>query len=135
MTLVDTSSLIHLLRRKGDPLVKKRVLSLLENDTAAICPMIITELWMGASIKEDKDDVGALISLLHLLEIHDGVWKLAHQLASICRSKGTPVPGSDLVIAACAFYHNVEIESCDHHFYILREYKKSLKITPVPPQY
>ncbi|MEI6416568.1 MAG: PIN domain-containing protein [Verrucomicrobiota bacterium] len=126
MTLIDTSSLIHLLRKKGDPLIKKRVSSLIAADLAAICPMIVTELYMGASTKEDKDDVGALCSLLHHLEIHNNVWSVAYKLASFCRNQGTPVPGSDVLIAACAFYHNVNIDSEDHHFNVLLNYKSLL---------
>ena len=126
MILVDTSSLIHLLRQKGDLVIKKRISLLVANDLVATCPMVITELLMGASTQEDKNDVNALCSLLHYLEINDSVWKTAYQLASICRSKGTPVPGSDLIIAACAFFHNAQIESEDHHFKILKQYKTLL---------
>lgn len=126
MTLVDTSSLIHLLRKKGDPLIKERVSFLIASDLAALCPMIVAELYMGASTKEDKDDIGALCSLLHHLEINNAVWQVAYQLASVCRSKGTSLPGPDLLIAACAFYHNVNVDSEDHHFNVLLTYKELL---------
>lgn len=126
MTLIDTSSLIHLLRKKGDPLIKERVSFLIASDLAATCPMVVTELLMGASTKEDKNDVTALCSLLHHLEIDSMVWQVAYKLASLCRNKGTPVPGSDLLIAACAFSHNANVDSADQHFNIFLSYKTLL---------
>jgi predicted nucleic acid-binding protein len=88
--------------------------------------MVIAELWMGASSKSDKEDIEDLVSLLHHFPIQEEVWKTANRLAAICRSKGTPVPGSDLVIAACAFFRQAEIESSDRHFDILEKYRPLL---------
>ena len=45
-----------------------------------------------------------------------GTWRLAARLALRCREKGLTVPTSDLVIAACAEFHGLELEHCDKHF-------------------
>ncbi len=47
MTLIATSSFVHFLCRKGDPIVKERVRSLLTSGDAAICELVAVELWMG----------------------------------------------------------------------------------------
>jgi len=120
MTLVDTSSLVHFLRRKGDALVKERVRRLLTADEAAICEIVAVELWMGVGSKEDARDVKELTALLPCLEINAAVWTLARQLAQRCREAGEPVPSSDLVIASCAFAHGASLESEDVHFATLR---------------
>ena len=45
--LIDSSGWIQLLRRKGEPLVKKRVRELMTADRAVWCNIIQLELWRG----------------------------------------------------------------------------------------
>jgi predicted nucleic acid-binding protein len=119
MTLLDTSSLVHLLRRKGDPAVKARVKAVLLRGDAAICDMVEVELWMGVASKQDEKDVGDLAALLVFLPIDQVVWHRAKKLAAACRKSGTPVPSSDCVIAACAFVHGADLDYEDGHFRLL----------------
>ena len=116
MILIDTSSLVHFLRRKGDPVVKERVRGILRGGDAAICPMIEVELSMGVASPQDARDVGELCGFLLKLPIDERVWTEAARLGRACRKNGTPVPASDLVIAACAFVHGAKIEAADGHF-------------------
>ena len=106
MTLIDTSSWIHFLRKNGETSVKNRVRELLERAEAALCPVIIVELWMGAGSEKDRSDVAKLEKALPRLEIHSSVWTRANRLSQLCRRHGTPVPASDVIIAACAFEHD-----------------------------
>ena len=119
MILVDTSSLVHLLRRKGNPAIKERVRAILRSGDAAICPMIEVELWMGSSSDKDARDVQELSELLISLPATEAVWKEAARLARGCRELGKPVPSSDVVIAATAFVHGATIDTEDRHFEIL----------------
>jgi Predicted nucleic acid-binding protein, contains PIN domain len=123
MTLVDTSSWIQFLRRNGDTTVKKRVSDLLHEGSASLCPVVLAELWMGARSGKDRSDLQELQDVLPCLEMDLRVWEICYRLASICCRKGTPVPTSDLLIAACAFSHDTAIESSDKHFVILTEYR------------
>jgi len=116
MTLVDTSSWIHFLRRNGDFAVKRRVSSLLEQGEAVTCPMVLVELWMGAGSKKDRSDVAKIESVLQNLETSPAVWQTANCLAALCRKSGTPVPGSDVVIAACAHVYGTRLEAVDAHY-------------------
>lgn len=123
MTLLDTSSLVHLLRRKGDQSVKDRVKSILLRGDAAICEMVEVELWMGVASKQDERDVTDLAALLVSLPIHQGVWTRAKSLAAACRKAGTPVPSPDCIIAACAFVHGAALEYEDQHFRLLETFR------------
>lgn len=123
MTLVDTSSWIHFLRKRGDLVVKERVRKLLESGEACLCPMVEVELWMGAGSEKDRCDIASLRQNLPMLEINQDVWAEAGRLSRICCQSGTPVPSSDVTIAACAFIHEAEIESVDGHFTLLRGYR------------
>lgn len=116
MRLIDTSAWIHALRADGDPAVASRVRALLETGEAAWCPMVQLELWNGARgdherrvIKEMKDD-------LIELEMDGPVWTIANALAQSARRTGKTIPATDILIAACARRHGVELEHADQHF-------------------
>lgn len=51
------------------------------------------------------------------------VWGLARELARLARSKGVTVAAADLVIAACAEHHRLELIHYDSHFDQLEELK------------
>ena len=123
MTLIDTSSFVHFLRLKGERTVKKRVAGILQGGEAAICEMVAVELWMGIGSREDARDIEELCSLVLSLPTTDHVWSRAKQLAALCRKDGTPVPSSDIVIAACAFVHGASLDYEDQHFSVLERYR------------
>lgn len=127
MTLVDTSSWIQYLRRDGEPEIKEKVRSLLLDGAAVSCPVVLAELWMGAGSKKDQDDLSDLSAVLRCLPITDEVWECSFRLARICRSKGTPVPLSNLMIASCAFIHGLRTFAKDKHFEILEGYRDLVK--------
>lgn len=116
MVLIDTSSWIHMLRADGDKTVRERVESLLQAGTACWCPMIRLELWNGARGDRDKKALRDFERLLPELPITGEVWRLAYGLARKARSAGTTAPGSDIVIAACARFHDVPLEHADSDF-------------------
>jgi predicted nucleic acid-binding protein len=50
------------------------------------------------------------------LSITDAVWTEACALADRCRKAGKTAPAIDVLIAACARHHGVELEHADRHF-------------------
>ena len=50
------------------------------------------------------------------LGIDDAVWNAAFDLARRARSAGISVPATDILIAACARHHDVELEHADSDF-------------------
>lgn len=116
MVLVDTSSWIHMLRADGDKTVRARVEALLQGGTACWCPLIRLELWNGARGDRDKKALRDFERRLPELPITDEVWSLAYSLARKSRAAGATAPGSDILIAACAQFHDVPLEHEDTDF-------------------
>jgi predicted nucleic acid-binding protein len=115
MVLVDTSSWIHMLRADGNKSIRARVEALLESGAACWCPMIRLELWNGAG-ERDKKALRDFERHLPELPINDEVWNCAYAFAQKARAAGVTAPGSDVLIAACARFHGVELEHADSDF-------------------
>ena len=115
MKLVDASSWIEFLRgRASEPSL--RVKSLLTQGRAAWCNLTLVELWNGARGQTEKSVLEALEGEVRLYPITELAWARACELARRCRSKGLTAPSADIVIAACASAHKLELEHCDKHF-------------------
>ena len=115
MKLVDTSSWINTMRHNGDFLVRERVQVLMQRGAAAWCDMVRIELWNGLRGHAERQMMEALEADITLLPTTDAVWQKARLLAQRSRAKGLTVPSADLVIAACAWEHSVELEHGDAH--------------------
>ena len=120
MKLVDTSSWVHQIRRRGDPSVRARVEELLKAGEAAWCPIVRLELWAGVGSASDRALLRDYQQRLPELDINSEVWQKACDLADRCRRAGKTAPPHDIAIAACAKYHGVEVEHDDFHFELLK---------------
>jgi predicted nucleic acid-binding protein len=116
MTLVDSSSWVHSLRRDGDAKIAGRVRGLLASGEAAWCPPIRLELWNGVGSENDRRILSDFERTLPELPITEEVWAAACDLASRCRKAGKTAPAMDILIAACALHHRVDLEHADGHF-------------------
>jgi len=125
--LIDTSSWIHALRKKGDPDIRERVRNFLLEGKAAWCDLVRVELWQGVRMKSEMTFLHQLENTLTLLPAHGEVWNVACQLGTKSRTSGKPVPTTDLIIAACALHHNVELEHCDKHFDLILPLFRKMK--------
>jgi len=114
--LVDSSSWIHFLRPNGDPVVRARVQAALVNGDACWCPLVRLELWNGAAGDRDRKILRDFEAVLPELTIDGDVWASAYDLARRARAAGVSVPASDVLIAACARRHRVDLESADTDF-------------------
>jgi predicted nucleic acid-binding protein len=92
---------------------------LLQSGDAACRPVVRLELWNGARGGHEKQVLLELERELAKLEISADVWDLACGLARKARQHGKTVSASDLLIAACARHHAVEIEHADSHFDVI----------------
>ena len=118
--LVDTSAWIEVLRRDGDQNIRASMIQATLEKKAAICDMVLLELWAGASGSHERAVIAQMSTDLERLGIDDEVWKRAHALAQVCRAAGVTVPASDMLIAACADRHGVELLEHDAHFGMIR---------------
>jgi predicted nucleic acid-binding protein len=119
MVLIDTSYWIHYFRHRGQVASRERVIDLLEKNEAAWCGLVRLELWNGAGSEADRRDLREHEQWIHDLPINDEVWAGACVLASRSRRLGRIAPATDVLIAACARYHEVAVESADAHFEFL----------------
>jgi len=116
MILIDTSVWIEALRERGNPAAGRRVHEYLKSGRACWMPMIRLELWNGARGEREKRALREFEQVLAELEVTPDVWEAANDLARRARAAGLTVPAADILIAACARHHGVEIESTDAHF-------------------
>jgi predicted nucleic acid-binding protein len=90
--------------------------ALVTSGEAAWCDLTLVELWHGVRGSREKRRLTAMEREIDRVPVHAGVWINAQRLALRCREKGFTVPISDIVIAACAATHELELEHCDKHF-------------------
>jgi hypothetical protein len=125
MKLVDTSSWVEYLRDReseaGDA-VEVLVLS----GEAAWCDITLVELWHGVRGAKEKRELAEMENEVARVPVDAAAWRLASRLALRCREKGLTLPISDIVTAACAVTHRLELEHCDKHFNDLLPLAKSL---------
>ncbi|QYM80804.1 PIN domain-containing protein [Horticoccus luteus] len=112
---MDTSSWIDALRRDGDVAVRVRVQALMQTGEAGWCDFVRLELWNGLRGAAERKQMEALEADITLLATTDAVWSRSRELARRARASGLTVPGADVLIAACAWEHGVEIEHDDAH--------------------
>lgn len=125
MKLVDTSSWVEYLRdRESEPGDAVEVLVL--SGEAAWCDMTLVELWQGVRGAREKRELAEMEREITLVPVDADVWRFARRLALRCREKGISVPANDLIIAACAHTHRLELEHCDQHFDDLLPVAKTL---------
>ncbi len=116
MTLIDTSCWVQQLQVHGDREITGRVESLLRLGQAAWCAPVRLELWAGVNNDRERKTLRIYEETLPDYPITAEVWRLACDLAGRGRSQGVRVPSFDLLIAACAQHHGLEIEAADDHF-------------------
>lgn len=126
--LIDTSAWIETLRPEGDADTRRAVEEATRDGDAALCEMVLLELWAGAGNIREQAVITRLAADLEMLPIDAHVWQRAWALARTCRAAGVTVPTTDLLIAACADHHGVDLLERDAHFaQIARARKKGKK--------
>ena len=119
--LVDTSAWIDALRRDGNPEVRALVRAATAEGRAVLCDLVLLELWNGAHGSGEQRLLRELERDLEKVPTSLAVWETASQLARNCRKAGISAPATDILIAACAQHHGLEILHRDAHFdYIAR---------------
>ena len=125
MKLVDTSSWIEYLRDRASE-AGDAVEVLVLSGEAAWCGMTLVELWHGVRGAKEKRDLAEMEKEIEHVPVDAEVWRLARKLALRAWEKGFTVPVSDIVTAACATVHGLELEHCDKHFDDLLPLAKAL---------
>lgn len=113
--LADTTAWIDYFR--GAESVQGRSLArALGERSVFVCGQVLSELEQGLRGEADKNAVLAALGSLEYVEMEPKVWIRAGALAAGLRRKGQAMPHSDLLIAALALEHRLEVLSADPHF-------------------
>ncbi|MBM3859891.1 MAG: PIN domain nuclease [Verrucomicrobia bacterium] len=126
MTLVDTSAWIEFLRERNSA-VANRVEALLRTGEAGWCDLIATELWNGARGPKEHKALQTLEEVVTLFPLDAAAWQQARALAQACRQAGVTAPTVDIVVAACAVRHGLEVEHSDEHFSAIQRVSAKLR--------
>jgi predicted nucleic acid-binding protein len=88
----------------------------MDEGEAAWCDIVALELFNGCKF-DQRQKLARVADKVPLLETDDQVWSFSRQLALAARANGVTAPAIDVLIAACARLHGVEIEhKGDDHF-------------------
>lgn len=115
MKLIDTSSWVEYLRERSSA-AGDQVEALVLHGEAAWSDITLVELWHGVRGAKEKRQLLEMEQEIERIPVDLAVWRLSARLAFRCREKGLTVPLSDIVTAACAVTHGLELEHCDQHF-------------------
>ena len=114
--LVDTSAWIETLRRNGDADIRASVRAATREGRAVLCDLVLLELWNGAQGADEQRILRELELTVEKVPTSPAVWEAASDLARNCRRAGVSAPATDILIAACAEHHRLEILHRDAHF-------------------
>ncbi len=128
MILVDTSAWVDFFR--GTVGLSSPVRSCLEDNSAALCGPVMTELRRGLRSAREKAAVLSLLEGCRFLEQPDDLWASAGDLGAHLRTKGHTVKTLDLLIAVYALAHQVPILTSDSDFHTMAELKTGLQVLP-----
>ena len=116
MKLIDTSAWVQQLRHQGKPEVRARVELLLQNGEAAWCAPVRLELWAGVGRDPEAQVLRRYAQILPDYAVSEEVWEEAQDLAERGRREGLTAPAMDILVAACARHHRLELEHDDPDF-------------------
>ena len=119
--LVDTSAWIEFFRKEGEPAYRDAIGTLLDDNEAALCGIILTELLKGARSDREYRELEDRLATLIYRETPETVWKKAGRLASQLLRKGVQVPTADLIIATIAIENRMPLLQKDRHFPLLQK--------------
>ena len=119
MILIDTSAWTAFFRGAGP--AAELVDAALEQDQAAWCGPIATELRRGFASAQDRARALPLLDACHWLEQPDTLWDDAGDLGYALRRKAITIKSFDLLIATYALSHDAELLTADSDFSLMQK--------------
>src|SRR5262249_30896420 len=95
--------------------------SALDSDEVALCGPVLTELRRSLRTLRERKRVLPLLTACHLLEQPPALWEEAGDLGYALARKGANVKTQDLLIAAYALSHGIQIRTTDRAFARIRQ--------------
>ncbi len=113
-SLVDTGVWIDFFR--GVAPIKEFLTKQIARDKVFTAGPVLFELLQGIRSSEEREQVKEALLSVNFLEITPEDWEGAALISRELRSKGIPIPMTDLLLAQLAKTHDLEIISLDPHF-------------------
>jgi predicted nucleic acid-binding protein len=113
LILIDTSAWIEFFRGRGN--LATKVDRAIDENTAALCGPILTELYRGLQPRERRT-VLPLMRACHQLQQPPDMWQQAGELGYRLRRSGFTGKTFDLLIAAYAAFHQIPLLTADTDF-------------------
>ena len=129
MILVDTSAWIAFFRDRGR--VAAIVDQALEDDEAALCGPVLTELRRGFASAAERSRTIPLLLACHQLPQPASLWEDAGDLGFTLARQGLTVKSLDLLIAAYALTHGIPILTADRDFQLIARSGAGLHLVDV----
>jgi predicted nucleic acid-binding protein len=115
MVIVDTSVWIRFLRQpNSEPAGELR--RLLENDGAALTGIVLAEVLQGGRGDEDFRALVETLDAVPYVDTGKEVWVRAGAISAELRRAGTPLPLTDIAVAAAAIDQDLELFTLDQDF-------------------
>lgn len=112
--LVDSNVLIDVIRNYGDP--APVLLGWAGNRNLATCGMVRVEVLRGVVSRKAHRSTSDFFDVMINVPCGGPLWNDAADLAWRLDRKGIVIPGTDVVIAACAMRIGAAILTSDAHF-------------------
>lgn len=110
MSLADSSIVIEFSRRPT-----ARVRAIISGEGASVCGVTVAEIYAGCRTAREFDLADSLLGLFGKTEISEPVWGKLGKLLSLLESSGRRVPLADVITAATAIHHDIELWTRDEH--------------------
>jgi len=117
--LLDTSAWIAFFSPTGHDVLKQEVRTALQEERVHVCPVVISELLVGARDRKAVARLADLLSALSDAPIRQETWRRAADLGFSLRRKGHSVPLPDLLIAAICSEASLDLWHLDGHFEVV----------------
>lgn len=112
--LADTSVWIEFFRPESP--TGTLLASLIPESSIWVCGVVIYELLQGVRSRAEKTKIQSALSGLQYAELTSTLWEKAADLSAALKKSGFTLPLSDILIAATAMEHNLQIFTLDKHF-------------------
>ena len=113
--MVDTCAWVDFLRNKHGRL-GDIVVSLIKNDSAILCDVVVAELLQGIKSKTEKQQLQLLFETVERVAVIPSDWDEAGNLLQQLRRKGITLPLTDALIATVAQRKQLAVLTTDKHF-------------------
>jgi predicted nucleic acid-binding protein len=113
--LIDTCAWVAFLR-SGQGALAARVAEALNDDTAMLCGVSITELLQGAKGAKEKQQLDFLFANVPCVAVEPSDWTTAGQTLQALRTQGITLPLTDALIATVAKRKAMPVLTVDAHF-------------------